>query len=418
MEQEQAVNEVNTIASNLWDLLTKPHPKIIGTYKRQQIRLFSGLLLVSIPFFIFATIYTDMTPDPRYIFLAAAFVMLILYILSRTAQAQNVLRFALIALTILPPAIFLFYLDWQPYDLPRLMIWLLVALIAGGMLSRTSTVVVQGISFLFMVFAGIVYKGYSIVNLANHLGTLGIVIVLMIICSYVIESSITQVISKSQDVDKRRWELEVYAQLLRHDLRNDLQAILGSIELAEAFLYINLEIARSHIERCITFSNSMVELLNVFRIHEGLPETNLVDSIVTLASIAEKSYPNLEIDVVYTAKAKEQKLTSSRLMPLVWNNLFRNAAQYCGSNPRVLVNIDFVDDHFIVRVKDNGPGIPDEEKDWLFKRGKKDESGERGLGLYLANVIVNSQEGTIELCEDTSSTGTEFCVKLPVHHLV
>ena len=66
------------------------------------------------------------------------------------------------------------------------------------------------------------------------------------------------------------------------------------------------------------------------------------------------------------------------------------AAQYCGSNPHVLVNIDFVDDYFIVRVKDNGPGIPEEEKDWLFKRGKKDGSGERGLGLYLAQCLFAS----------------------------
>lgn len=404
-----------SISSRLFKILTEPHEKVLGTRKKQQIRLLSCLLLAAIPFFGYAFIFTDMTPSIQPLLLCALIGISFLYLLSRTTFYDLSLYIGLTLITVIPPMVFLFYIDWLPNDLPRIIIWLLVALIAGGLLTQAFYVVCQGVFFITIVSISITMKGYTFLEIASHFGGLVIVTILLIISSYILEMTMNQFIESTQDTERRRLELEVYAQLLRHDLRNDLQAIIGSIELADAFLDINIELTREHIDRCMAVGDSMVNLLNVFNIHEEIPSGNLVELIQSLAESAEYAYPGMVIDVRATSVAKEINYTSSRLMPLVWNNIFRNAAQHCGEKPRIIIDIAVVKDMFEVIIQDNGPGIPEIEKAWLFKRGKETDSGERGLGLYLSSVIIKSQDGTIDLYKGDEYGGAGFIIRLPLN---
>jgi sensor histidine kinase regulating citrate/malate metabolism len=67
---------------------------------------------------------------------------------------------------------------------------------------------------------------------------------------------------------------------------------------------------------------------------------------------------------------------------------------------------------FLVVISDNGPGIPEDKKEWLFKRGPNSDSVERGLGLYLSRIVLESHKGSIELA-DQEGERTKFIIRIP-----
>ena len=69
------------------------------------------------------------------------------------------------------------------------------------------------------------------------------------------------------------------------------------------------------------------------------------------------------------------------------------------------------DGHVIVRVSDNGSGIPEQVRSTLFERGTSTNGG--GLGLYLSKQIMHAYNGTISLGESKPGEGAVFLLTLP-----
>ena len=74
----------------------------------------------------------------------------------------------------------------------------------------------------------------------------------------------------------------------------------------------------------------------------------------------------------------------------------------------------------VVRVRDHGPGIPEEGRSILFSRfgrvpGSRMRAGHvgTGLGLYLGRAYAEAMGGTLDL-ESTGEEGSTFCLRLPV----
>jgi signal transduction histidine kinase len=205
----------------------------------------------------------------------------------------------------------------------------------------------------------------------------------------------------------------VYAQLLRHDLRNDLQAILNSVEIAEIFLEVNPEKVKENLSQSLSLGQRIAQLLHVFSMPVEIPSTNFVEHIKDIAVESQETYNNLRIEVSSTKDVQNKTFTASRLLPMVWTNIFRNSAQYCGDPAIVSVKISIEDDSFLVIISDNGPGIPDDQKDWLFKRGSNSDSVEGGVGLYLSRIVLESHNGSIDLVNQ-EERGTKFTIRIPV----
>ena len=167
-------------------------------------------------------------------------------------------------------------------------------------------------------------------------------------------------------------------------------------------------------ETAQAIGNRIIRLLDVFSAPVEEEESDIVKLISTLAKEAERTHPCMSVIVETTAAAKNVTFTSSRLMQTVWTNIFRNAAEHAGDNPVVTVSISTNGDELLIRTSDNGPGIPETEKEWLFRRGKGGIEGTRGIGLYLARVILESHGGSIGLVEDAESTGCTLQVRLPI----
>ncbi|QLG12043.1 response regulator [Deinococcus sp. D7000] len=98
----------------------------------------------------------------------------------------------------------------------------------------------------------------------------------------------------------------------------------------------------------------------------------------------------------------------------VFMNLVTNAIRVSGSPELVHLESSLRPGEVEVRVVDRGPGVPDPIKPRIFDkffRGK--EAGSAGLGLTIAQQVVTSHGGTIDVI-DTPGGGATFRVRLPL----
>lgn len=100
------------------------------------------------------------------------------------------------------------------------------------------------------------------------------------------------------------------------------------------------------------------------------------------------------------------------LLERVFSNLLLNAVKHNDrSAPRIRVSVETDDETATVHVADNGPGVPEGQRDTLFERDT-DRGSSHGLGLYLVRTLVERYGGSVELTE-TGPEGSVFTVTLP-----
>jgi signal transduction histidine kinase len=265
-----------------------------------------------------------------------------------------------------------------------------------------------------MTFVVNVIFGVPITDFNSHIATAIIISFFVLVASYTLEQYVRQVEHRTVELDSQQRELEVYTQLMRHDLRNDLQALLGSIELAELFVDLSTERAKENLTQSLSLGNRMVQLLHVLSLPLVQPRADLVEHIREIAHEAQYIHPNLNIEVFSESEVRKTTFTASRLLPMVWQNIFRNAALHAGEEPNVRVDVSIEDNDFVISISDDGPGIPEDRREYLFKRGSGSESDGSGFGLYLSKLVLESHGGTIELVDHPNQTGTEFIIRIPI----
>jgi PAS domain S-box-containing protein len=100
----------------------------------------------------------------------------------------------------------------------------------------------------------------------------------------------------------------------------------------------------------------------------------------------------------------------------IFSNLLDNACKHGGGKGEVLIELDRADDDVLVRVSDEGPGIPEPELERVFHRFYRvDRSRSQpgtGLGLAIAKHLVAAHGGTIRAF-NRSGGGASFEVRLP-----
>jgi signal transduction histidine kinase len=100
----------------------------------------------------------------------------------------------------------------------------------------------------------------------------------------------------------------------------------------------------------------------------------------------------------------------------VITNLVKNALQSIPPERKGAVSIYVYqkDDKAVVKISDNGVGIPDELKDKIFKPYFTTKGAGTGLGLVISKNIIEAANGTISF-ETEAGKGTDFYVELPLH---
>ena len=104
-------------------------------------------------------------------------------------------------------------------------------------------------------------------------------------------------------------------------------------------------------------------------------------------------------------------------MRQVFLNILDNAAKHGGAGKRIDTEMHYEDDSVVVRIRDYGPGIPEDELPLVKKKFYKGSSSVRGTGIGLAvcDEIVEMHGGTLTL-ENAEGGGTLVTVRLPAAH--
>ena len=205
-------------------------------------------------------------------------------------------------------------------------------------------------------------------------------------------------------------ELDLYASLLRHDLSNDLQLIIGEIELAQMNVTKDTRLA-GYLISIDSASSRMMRLLQVFQEPDRVDEGNIREIISHLVDETKASYPHIVIYSQVEPTKEKVRIKGKSLIPFVFDNLIRNAVQHVGPNVEVTIYLAARVDKVVIDFVDNGPGIDKDLVEDLFQKGVSKTGG--GFGLYLCRKIIEIYDGSINLLSnDVYKKGTAIRIEL------
>ena len=144
---------------------------------------------------------------------------------------------------------------------------------------------------------------------------------------------------------------------------------------------------------------------------------DITELINRLVQNFEIEFQNKNIGVTLTG-GQEKILADKDKISQVIVNLLSNAQKYTPQGGKIEVIVKGTEDIIEITVKDNGPGIPEEDMPYIFERFyRADKSRNRltggsGIGLTIARAIVTAHEGIIE-AKSPRGQGTEFIISLP-----
>ena len=217
--------------------------------------------------------------------------------------------------------------------------------------------------------------------------------------------------------------------MLAHELRNPLAPILNAVSILNRpdLSVEQFEWSRGVIERQVEHLTRLVDdLLDVSRITQGkiTLRKEKLDLMKVVGRALETSRPLIDArkHQLTVSIPSETVILNGDLLRLaqVVSNLLNNAAKYTDESGAIWLSAGRVGDEVILRVRDNGMGIPVEELPHVFDlfiqagRSLDRAQGGLGIGLTLARSIVELHGGRIEALSDGPGRGSEFVIHLPV----
>ncbi len=213
---------------------------------------------------------------------------------------------------------------------------------------------------------------------------------------------------------------------LSHELRTPLTAITGWSETLLAYEDLDRETRRGMkiISReAKRLTEMVVDLLDFTRLQDDRMTLNIhmtdiradfEDTVYMYSS--RLTQDGIKLEYLDNGQDIPEIPCDPERMQQVFLNILNNAAKHGGEGKRIEASIDHVDDYIVVKIRDFGPGIPEDELPLVKKKFYKGSSKARGTGIGLAvcDEIVAMHDGMLTL-ENADGGGTLVTVRLPVN---
>ena len=211
-----------------------------------------------------------------------------------------------------------------------------------------------------------------------------------------------------------------------HDLKNPLQAILGSADLIfrqNPELPASVRLAKGIFDaskRMLALLNNMLEISRIETDDLKL-ELQAVDIGRLIAHVAEGFAPQIlskEQKLDFTSEPGCLVIGDPEWLKVIFDNLISNAVKFSPCQASIAVAVSCQGEMALVTVKDHGPGISADDMKKLFGKfqrlSAKPTGGESstGLGLSIAEQLVRRHNGRI-WAESEIGQGSTFYVELP-----
>lgn len=214
------------------------------------------------------------------------------------------------------------------------------------------------------------------------------------------------------DEQCRKQQVQVLNRVLRHNIRNGMNVILGNAERLADMVDepAAIEVARS-IENAADDLVELGETAGSLQTSWDGPDRSILDAVRLVdrvrTDLRRDSSPEIRIEAPESCPV----LADAHLETAV-RELCENAIEYGRDDDPVVVGVDQDGIRTEITIRDRGPGLPETERAVL--RGDDETPLEHGsgLGLWIVNWIVTSLGGEIHVA-DRESTGTSVTVSLP-----
>ena len=215
-------------------------------------------------------------------------------------------------------------------------------------------------------------------------------------------------------------ELDSFVYSASHDLKAPLASIQGLIGLVrqeanEESRTAYYEMMDKSIKRLDQFIRDIIDYSRNTRIELKQEEINLNEMIQSvLEDLKFMTSDKFEVNI--KPNDEYPLVTDPTRLRIIFRNLLSNAFAYGvkeGDIPRISIRWNIKKTKAIFEICDQGPGIPEEHKEFIFDmfyRANESSSGS-GLGLYIVRESVKKMNGSVSV--DSSPAGTCFRIAIP-----
>jgi signal transduction histidine kinase len=227
---------------------------------------------------------------------------------------------------------------------------------------------------------------------------------------------------KNDIIEKKNAELDSFFYRVSHDLKGPISSLLGLHNLVQLDIHDRsaLKLFDLYNGQALRMNNIVMGLINLTEIKNTEELKSKIDfELLVDECIRSCHYLDQSSRIVIKKEIEPLQFISEwAIINTILQNLIENAIKYSRREIESFVTVSiFVDGNFVVlRVEDNGQGIPEKQQgnifDMFFRANDRTQGS--GLGLYILKRAVERLRGNIEV-KSTLHVGSVFTVKLPIH---
>lgn len=212
------------------------------------------------------------------------------------------------------------------------------------------------------------------------------------------------------------------AGMIGHDIRNPLQALLGDAyllksdvaSLPESEVKKSLEASVNSVQENLSYINKIVLNLQDYAkprkpVLEDIVVEQIIQDVLSTMDVPES------IQVAYSLEDNLLTLrTDSTYMKRILTNLISNSLQALTDGGKILIKAERKEKTAILRIEDNGPGLPESVRERIFTPLITTKPNGQGFGLAVVKRLTEALNGTVTF-ESESGKGTQFSIELPLN---
>ncbi|GED12942.1 sensor histidine kinase [Aneurinibacillus migulanus] len=212
-----------------------------------------------------------------------------------------------------------------------------------------------------------------------------------------------------------------------HELRTPLTYLKGYSEILMQShgSSEHVEYAKTIYEQSSRLQRLVQDLFDLARMEQGtfsfqMECLSLEESVIEALSLAEISMDEKGIYLEYTPPPSSLCIMGDRQrIGQVLLNILENARRYISAGSTVFVTIEREEEYASIKIRDTGPGIPEEDIPYITERlyrvekSRSQSTGGSGLGLAISKEIIEKHNGRL-IIQSKQGEGTEFCITLPL----
>lgn len=233
-------------------------------------------------------------------------------------------------------------------------------------------------------------------------------------------------ITREKEVDKAKIE---FISLAAHELKTPLSTISLASEMLMRDIVGDISRENKRYLKTIIFEiKNMIEMiekfLNVSRIELGKFPINYEP--MRLSEVLDKTVREISHQIkgkkIHFIKDYNNRLPSlladKKVLQIIIENLLLNSIKYTYENGKVILKVDETSKKIIIKISDNGIGIPESDQPKIFTKMFRAENVFKtkndgsGLGLYFVKNLINQCGYSIDF-KSKEQKGTTFAISIP-----